>query len=330
MIWLTWRQHRKQLLYTVIALAAVAAVMVPTGLAMHHSFTSSGLAACLKKVGTGTYASSNVDCGTLSSQFTHQYQSMQFVGILFVLLPLLVGLFFGAPLIAREVEHGTHRFVWTQGVSRLRWGLVKFGLIGALAIVLAVVYALGVSWWFGPLVANGIGRLTYIVFDVQGIAPVGYTLFALALGIFAGTVWHRMLPAMGVTLGGFAVVRILTEVLARPRYMSPETASSPITSSRRLNDYTGDWVQKGGIINGNGKLVLSNQGMSCSGAPKGATAHCGDQLVQQGLGPGPFSNWEQYQPADRFWAFQGIEVGIFVVLAAILVYVAIRRLRRIA
>ena len=35
--------------------------------------------------------------------------------------PLVLGLFWGAPLIAREIETGTHTLVWTQGVSRRRW-----------------------------------------------------------------------------------------------------------------------------------------------------------------------------------------------------------------
>ena len=60
-------------------------------------------------------------------QFTNQYSSMMFIGILLLLLPLLIGLFWGAPLVSREVEHGTHRLVWTQGVSRRRWAAVKFG-----------------------------------------------------------------------------------------------------------------------------------------------------------------------------------------------------------
>jgi hypothetical protein len=64
---------------------------------------------------------------------------------------LLAGLFWGAPLIAREVEHGTHRLVWTQGVSRLRWALVKFGLVGAGVVVAAACYALLVTWWRAPL-----------------------------------------------------------------------------------------------------------------------------------------------------------------------------------
>jgi hypothetical protein len=53
---------------------------------------------------------------------------------------------------------------------------------------------------------------------------------------------------------------------------------------------------------------------------------CGSGL---GLGPGAY-NWQLYQPGSRFWLFQGIETGIFVALAALLLYLAIRRIGRIA
>jgi ABC-2 family transporter protein len=340
MIWLTWRQHRKQALYTLIALAAVAAVMLPTGLAMHHTFTTSGLAACLAKLGTAPIAAANApDCEALSQQFQDQYRSLTFVAILFVILPVFVGIFFGAPVVAREVEAGTHRFVWTQGVSRRHWALVKFGLLGALTLILATAYALGMSWWFNPLVTNGGGRLGPIAFDVQGIAPIGYTLFAVALGILASTISKKTLPAMGVTLAGFVVVRILIETLARPHYRTPLTASIPITSTDQFNQASGAWIYANGVINGAGKLVMPNSGISCGGpggnagvagaVPSGSDP-CNGGLLSQGLGPGPFSNWQQYQPASRFWELQSIETGIFLTLTAILLYLAIRRLRRIS
>ncbi len=339
MIWLTWRQHRKQALYTLIALVVLAAVMLPTGLAMHHAFTSSGLAACVAKLSTATITSGNTpDCGALSQQFQNQFRSVSFIAILFVILPAIVGMFFGAPLIAREVEAGTHRLVWTQGVSRRHWALVKFGLIGAITLILAAAYTLGMDWWAEPLVANG-GRMGPIVFDIQGIAPIGYTLFAVALGILASTVWKKVLPAMGVTLAGYAVIRILIETLVRPHYRSPQTASIPITSTKQFNGAANDWVLSNGVINGAGKLVMPNSGISCGGpggnagvagaVPSGSDP-CNGGLLSQGLGPGPFSNWQQYQPASRFWEFQSIETGIFLTLTAILLYLAIRRLRRIS
>ena len=332
-IWLTWRQHRRQALFAALALAALAAVMVPVGLAMQHSFTQSGLAACLARLGTGQLIPNNTSaCDNLSQQFHDQYGGLTNVGILFVLLPLLVGLFFGAPLVVREVEHGTHRLVWTQGVSRLRWAMVKIGLVGTATIAFAVVYALGVGWWMAPLDAAGSGRLANSAFDTQGIAPIGYTLFAVALGIFAGTIWRTMLPAMAATLAGFVVVRVAIDILARPRYLAPETLAFPVQSQLTTNPNAGDWVYAQGVRDAAGKLVLPNNYISCP--PAGTTMPNGvDALTQclheSGLAPGA-TNWQQYQPADRFWAFQGIETSIFLALAALLLYLAIRRIRHIA
>ena len=46
-------------------------------------------------------------------------------------------------------------------------------------------------------------------------------------------------------------------------------------------------------------------------------------------GPGRFHGFVTYQPAGRYWTFQGIETGIFVALAAILLTVtAVVLLRR--
>jgi hypothetical protein len=342
MIWLTWRQHRRQALYTLIALAALTAVMLPTGLAMHHTFSDSGLAACLAKQGTGPFTPATApDCSSLSQQFSSQYSPMTLIGILFVVLPVFVGIFFGAPLVAREVEQGTHRLVWTQGVSRRRWALVKFGLIGALTLILSAAYTLGMDWWSQPQVANG-GRIGPIVFDIEGIAPIGYTLFAVALGVLTGTMSKTVLPAMGVTLAGYAVVRVLIETLARPRYISPLTASLPITGSEHINHAASPWVYSNGIVNAAGKLVLPHSTISCgtqsgsgvntsvSGAVPSATDPCDGGLLSRGLGPGPFSNSTQYQPDSRFWEFQSIETGIFLALTAILLHLAIRRIRRIA
>jgi hypothetical protein len=324
MIWLTWRQHRKQALFTVIALAALAAIVVPTGLAMRRDFTGSGVAACLAKMGTATMipqSEAAAGCQALAHRFEQQYTSLTFVGILFVILPVFVGMFFGAPLIAREVEHGTHRLVWTQGVGRMRWALAKFGLLGAATAVLAVVYALGVSWWFEPIVTVGSGRLGYLSFDVQGIVPVAYTLFAVALGVFAGTYWNRVLPAMGVALVGFAAVRVAIEVVARPRFLSPETLTYGLESALQPNPASGDWVYALGVRNAQGQLVLPDSQIGCP--PSG----CGPDAPD--VGPGAY-NWQLYQPGDRFWIFQGIETGVFVALTALLVFFALRRLRRIA
>ncbi|WP_305789732.1 hypothetical protein [Symbioplanes lichenis] len=117
MIWLTWRQHRRQTWITLAALGVLAALMIPSGLAMRGAFDRLGLAPCA--------ATWNDACARVADEFAGTYGSLVFVSILLLAVPPLVGLFWGAPLVAREVEQGTHRLVWTQGISRRRWLLVK-------------------------------------------------------------------------------------------------------------------------------------------------------------------------------------------------------------
>jgi hypothetical protein len=329
MIWLTWRQHRKQAFFTLLGFAALAALMVPIGLSMRHTFADLGLADCVRQLaGTDVAAATRETCDAGFRRFTNRYGSLNLVAVLLLTLPVLVGLFWGAPLVAREVEHGTHRFVWTQGVGRTRWALVKFGLVGAAVMVLAVCYGLGMSWWVEPLTQAAYeGRLGMIVFDLQGVVPIGYTLFAVALGIFAGTVWKRMLPAMGITLAGFIGVRAAVAVLARPHYQPARTLTFPIEGATEGDMARGDWILSQGIRNPDGTMMAEDTRIMCPpGAAEAKGRACGAEL---GLQPGAY-NWQLYQPADRFWLFQGIETGIFVALAALLLYFAIRQLRRIA
>jgi hypothetical protein len=315
MIWLAWRQHRKQALFTGIGLAAIAALLLPTGLAMRHSYSTLHIAGCTD------LGPDQGGCGAAVQQFNDQFGVMALVAVLLVFLPLLLGLFWGAPLVARELEHGTHRLVWTQGVSRRRWALVKFGLVGGVTAVAAACYGLGMAWWFAPLSWTGNSRLDFLAFDSLDLVPVGYTLFAVALGIFAGTVWQRVLPAMAVVLTGFLAVRIPLTALARPRYLPALSRRYSVESlgKRGPSPLTGDWERSSAVYSGDGRLLT----------PHGQAVCAGQCVRPDGPGSGAY-NLETYQPASRFWPFQLIETGIYVALAAALIYLAVRRIRRIA
>ncbi|WP_435207904.1 transporter [Micromonospora sp. bgisy143] len=329
MIWLTWRQHRKQAFYTLLGMAVLAAVLVPIGVAMRNTFADLDLATCVRQLNDATVSPETRNgCDASFHRFSNQYGSLNLLAVLLITLPVLVGLFWGAPLVAREVEQGTHRFVWTQGVGRARWALVKFGLVGVGVVLVAALYGLGISWWVEPLTsAAREGRLGLIVFDLQGIVPIGYTLFAVALGIFAGTVWKRMLPAMGITLAGFIGVRAAVEILARPHYQPARTQTFPIEGDGPADIGRGDWILTQGVRNPDGTMIAEDTRIQCPSGMKGPDGRvCGAEL---GVEPGAY-NWQLYQPADRFWLFQSIETGIFVALAALLLYLAVRRVRRIA
>ncbi|HEX6686929.1 MAG TPA: hypothetical protein VF062_29460 [Candidatus Limnocylindrales bacterium] len=274
MIWLTWRQHRKQVWFTLAALAGLAALMVPTGLSMRAAFDDLKVGDCLARMGT-------------------------------------------AQLVPVETT------AWTQGISRRRWALVKFGLVGGTILTASVVYGLGMSWWLEPLMRAGQSRLNLVVFDMQGIAPIGYTLFAVALGVFAGTVWPKVLPAMAATLVGVAALRIALTTLARRHYRPAETLTFPVVGTGgELNPGAGDWVLGRGIRDASGQMVLQGTQVSCSPDATNCAA-------EMGLGEGAY-NWILLQPAARFWPFQIIEFGIYTALAVVLLVLAVRRVRRIA
>jgi hypothetical protein len=331
MIWLTWRQHRKQALSAVIGLAALAAFLVPTGLAMRSTFARLGLAECLAAQGEADLIPGNINseaCHLAIRQFTSQYGTYTIAGVLFLVLPLLVGLFWGAPVVAREIEHGTHRLVWTQGISRRHWALSKIAAVGTGALVVGIAYGLGVSWWLEPLLQVGrMTRFTPFFFDMQGLVPIGYTLFAVALGVAAGTLWPKVVPAMAATLVGFLGIRIAVAALARPRFLPPRELTYPITQSNlEPNTTLENWVISYGIRSADGKMLQPNSEIVCPPKATGPGANCGSNL---GVAADSY-NWQLYQPGDRYWPFQWIELGIFVALAAGLLYLALRRIRRLA
>lgn len=324
MIWLTWRQHRMQALAGAIGLAAISAFLLITGPIITAAFK--GVQACL--------AVPTRDCSFLREAFTHRFNGLQFVVPLFMVVPALVGLFWGAPLIAREVEQGTHRLVWTQSVTRRRWAGTKLGLVLLATLVGAALFAWLVTRWSSPFVESSDTRFTNGVFDLRGIVPVAYTLFALALGIAVGAAIRRTLPAMAITLGGFVAVRVVVEVFLRKHYLPAKTISYPFLQGSPRSGL-GDWVISSTVVDPTGRFISPDGGIRVSPG----------QLAQAcpGLGNSPFPGKDDvgrclsrlgvrivdtYQPGSRFWLFQGIESAIFLVLAAGLIALTMWVVRR--
>ena len=158
--------------------------------------------------------------------------------------------------------------------------------------------------------------------------PVAYAVFAMALGICAGALIRRTVPAMAVTLGGFIAVRVAVTLWLRPHYISAVTAVRSLPAQPQL---TGSyWLLSQGTRNPAGQLMAAPQDQAaafgvpvsslpraCAGLAKptgGLTSACRAALTG-------FRSFVTYQPASRFWPFQGIETGVFIVLAAILLAV---------
>jgi hypothetical protein len=315
MTWLVWRQHRIQFYAGAALLAAFAVAMVITGLqvaSQYHSALACTATGCTHP--SGLFVGSHV---------------MGFLVICTLGAPILVGLFLGAPLVAAEAEAGTTQFAWMQSVTRKRWLAVKIGWMLLAAAVWGGVISALVTWWEGPNNALQLNAFDPGRFDIMGLVPVAYSVFAMALGIASGALLRRTLPAMAVTLAGFIAVRAAIALWLRPHYMSAITASYKASGA----GYTPPgsyWQISHGILGPNGQLISQNTSLgtidgvpfnylpgSCAAPVHGRSAvspSCAQALAH-------FRGFLTYQPADRYWAFQGIETGIFLLLAVALIAV---------
>jgi hypothetical protein len=221
MIWLTWRQFRAAATMMLAALAALAAILVLTGPGLAHDY-STGIAACTTQPG---------GCSDFVRQFFNHHQgSFLAVTAVVLILPALIGLFWGAPLITRELEAGTHRLVWNQSITRTRWLAVKLALTGLAAMTAAGLGSLAVTWWSSPIDKAAhtfnLPKMAPLLFATRGIVPIGYAAFAFALGVTVGLLVRRTLPAMAITLAVFLAVQIAMPLLVRPHLLPPPVQPS--------------------------------------------------------------------------------------------------------
>lgn len=209
MIRLTWRQFRTPAIVAFVALVAVAAFAALTGPSLAHAYTATA-AACAKAG----------DCTSAMQAFARNDSALlASFNALVTLLPALLGAFWGAPLIAREIESGTFPLVWTQSVTRTRWLVTKLVVVGAAGMLVTGLVSLVVTWWAHPL--DQAAASAYVTFDSRDLVPIGYAAFAFALGVVAGMLVRRTVPAMAVTLFAFLVVRVTTTFAVRPRIIGP-------------------------------------------------------------------------------------------------------------
>jgi hypothetical protein len=323
MIWVTWAQHRREALVSGLILTVAAALLAVTGLIMLADFQSSGAASCAS---AGGRAVSVFNAGTscepvLGAFFGRWFSLTQTAWLALMTLPVLLGVFIAAPLISREFEQRTYLFAWSQSITKLRWAVVKLGLFVTVVLVSAAALTVLVMWWHSPLDLAGHDG-PWAAFDVQGLAPIGYALFALSLGTLAGLVFRRTIPAMALTFFVFVGVRILIAQV-RPHLMTAVTGAA-------LDVKQGSWVLSANYYtDAQGHHVSFEQvnqmvSVYASTAPKTFNgAGVMDYLHQQGI-----SLLTDYQPPDRFWTFQLIEAALFFGLAISLIGASLWWLQR--
>jgi hypothetical protein len=291
MIWLSWRQHRIEMLILGIALALIAAYLIQSGLVIsagyHQVVQGMSAASCAAQQNTSSL------CQTLRAHYFDTYEDPNFDLLLPLIVPLLIGVFLGAPLVARELERGTFRLVWTQSVTQLRWLLVKAGAQLMIILIAFATLSQLVTWYNAQ---SGSLAVSWDTFDMVGFVPLAYMVFALALGIAAGALVRNTVAAMLVTLIGYPLVRILIGVLARPNYQPPLPFVVTTFFSWNSGGHAGQTAQWSGAFD------------ACSSNyPSPGTIVSGNLITEC---------------THRIWLFQGIDSAIFFGLAAGLLMLA--------
>src|SRR5580700_5671978 len=139
MTWLAWRQFRTPALVVAVLLVAVAVIFGVTGPGLVHWYDT-----IVRPCNT------NHDCNAVTSIFLKKDGLWQDIGKLMYVFPVLLGMFWGAPLVAREMETGTFRLSWTQSVTRRRWFVTRVGMVVVASLVATGLLSLMVTWWFSP------------------------------------------------------------------------------------------------------------------------------------------------------------------------------------
>ncbi|MFE9571604.1 ABC transporter permease [Streptomyces sp. NPDC006692] len=215
--WLMARQHRTALLAcTTVTVLGAAWIIYQRG-AMLDTLHGQGWP------GKSTETLDSATLQHLSDTFSN---AARYLGY----LPMLFGVFLGAPLISSDQEHGTSRLVTTQSVPRMRWLLWKLGFALGLVLVMTGILATLFTWWYRavhPVVFNN--WLDGAVFDNTGPVLTALSLFTTSLGIVIGTLVRRAVTAMTLTFVGSAAFLLVADHF-RPRLGTPRRLAFPLNT----------------------------------------------------------------------------------------------------
>lgn len=214
--WLVWHRHR--------SLLRIALLITVAGCAT-FAYQRIGLMDFLHTKGASSAAG-----GPVSNEFQNSFGTMLKNDIQFLeLLPVLAGMFLGAPLIAGEQECGTVKLVTTQSVSRGRWIAATLGLPLALVALCTTLLSAAFTWLWSPahaLVSDG-DWLESGAFDTTGPVPVAKTLFLTACGIALGMLIKRVTAATAATVVLTALVSVVWTEKVRPLLGTLRSVSYP-------------------------------------------------------------------------------------------------------
>jgi len=333
-------QHRAALITIFVAFVVLVIAIVIGRDAVSASYASYFAAGC-----TLAHPINLGVCANTANQFA-DIPSFTPLVIALRLFPLVIGAFVGAPLVAREMESGTYRFAWTQGVGRIRLLIVTLAMLAL--VVTSVAVALGFllgGWYIHPYavinIAVGSHWQSGLFTTTWWMTPV-WTLFSLVLGTLVGAVVKRTVAAIAATaviVGGIllAVGMYLSRIfgigaVASSRIFLSGMWSGPINlSAPQGQGPAGSWLVRAWYT-GPGGHVLGLK------AANRVSVHVNSLFESKGGANDPhaptrwlalhhYTYWVAYQPADHFWILQGVVGLVVLALTALCCLAALRCIR---
>lgn len=333
-----WRQNRAAVACLLIVFAAVAIGLIVTGVQTHRAYATYNQHHCII---TRLPICHQIVIGPMNAS---TWVLAKLTGI--AVLPALAGTFLGAPLIAREFETGAFRFSQAQAVSFRRQLAFKLLFLGAvLAVATALLGAL-TMWDVAPYEHISVGRytgLSYwwpVYFNSTALMLPVWVLLDFSLGVLAGVVIKRLMPAMAATLVAAAAAAAgmtgyarwspngLYSKLLRVSAITMRDGPSPFGHST----YSARWpravigpasyppyppgsVQVTSWFAGPGGRPLSPEAElqlfdSIPGSVFRSLAR-----ARAWVGARHITAWISYQPPDRYWIFQAVLAAILLVVA---------------
>ena len=313
MFWLNWRQYRWPLLIGALLVVLLCMLLVRDGLLATSLYAQLGCQI------------NNDHCffPTRDQPIPLFYRQLEAKRIILppsdipLLLPLLVGVFVGAPVL--PLERRVAPLMLTQGTTLRRWLVVKLGLVALTVLIFSAVLSLVYTWHLSiidTLTADPhrVNPDPWIFYD-SGIVLIGRSLFALLVGVTLGALMRRTIPTMIVNLLFLILVLSIGERSAARYLIPPLSHLSPI-SITQTNDARG----------GPGDLSLYAGYADQNGRETGEiSTYCGSNLTIQDNAYAAMANqcirekhlqWKDvYQPASRYWPLQIMETSLLCLLS---------------
>lgn len=279
MTWVTWRQHRAQAMTSLAVVAGLAVVLLVASGPMRQAFSQDGIARCV--AGDPRTGSCQNAISAFMSNWGFTYNQAL---IALLIIPGMIGVIIGAPLLGRELEQGTWRMVWSQTVPRTRWLAVKLALVSNGLVVSGAALTAVFTWYRTPM-DQLTGRFSEAAFDFEGLSLTASLLCAFGFAVLAGLLTRRSIAAMVTAFLPWLVLRGVIDFVLRPHYAHPLVKHLPPTASTQFGPNSvsvtgnlGDWVLQATRMRGYVSVI--------------------------------------YQPASRFWDFQLTEAGIYLACTA--------------